>query len=427
MSEVRSLPPRVSRRGFLKRAVGFATVPMILPTGAFGRGATPGANNKIATGHIGLGQRGRALLDGLRDNVAAVCDVDDARMAQGAALTPPGTKTYTDYRDLLLRKDIDAVVIASPDHWHAVHAVHACEAGKDVYLETPVCRSPIAGQKILRAASRYGCVVQTGSLPLQGPAFAALQLALKDAGTVGEIAITGQANPVGGMETQSAPPEALRWEQWLGPAPRRPYSADFVQDGWRWALDFGGGQIMRQGAQLLECAAALLDLSMGARITVSTQGKAPESGVFDCPQPFEATWTFEKPALKITWKQEGVNEGTGAAPEPKLELRGDKASFAAHGVGAQFAVDAALIEKLPEPARTPAASPVGAWLEAAQKRSLGSAPLAHGVMAASLAALANVSFRLGRPLTWDGAQGACSNDELANRLLAEPGFGPWRI
>mgnify|MGYP003352233496 CR=1 FL=1 len=81
------------------------------------------------------------------------------------------------------------------------------------------------------------------------------------------------------------------------------------------------------------------------RVTVSTQGKAPDSGVFDCSQPFEATWTFEKPALKITWKQEGVNEGTGAAPEPKLELRGDKASFAAHGVGAQFAVDAALIEK----------------------------------------------------------------------------------
>lgn len=413
---------RVPRRAFLK-TLAFAAAPMILPTGAFGRDGQPGANGKLATGHIGVGPRGRFLLEQLREQAVAVSDVDDARLQLGASLTRPGTKTYTDYRELLARADIDAVVIASPDHWHAVHAVHACEQGKDVYLETPVCRSPIAGRKILRAAARFGSVVQSGGIARATPAFAALQAGLPALGAITEVACWGDANPANGTETPAATPPGLRWDQWLGPAPWRPYADGFADEGWRWRLDFGGGQIMRQGAQLFECVIAALGIPAEANVKISTSGAAPVSSAWDCPQPFQATFEFEQPALKLTWTQEAPQD----AHSPGFEIRGANGNLAAHDLGPNFAVEAELLEKLPEADRKRGTDPLADWQRAAEKRTRPIAGLPEAVLAASLAALANASYRLGRPLAWDGAQGTCVNDATANRLIAEPGAGPWRI
>jgi predicted dehydrogenase len=414
--------PRVARRAFLK-AAAFAAAPLILPTGAFGRDGLPGANSKLVTGHIGLGARGRYLLDQLREGAAAVCDIDDARLRAGAALTRPGTKTYTDYRELLARKDIDAIVIATPDHWHAVQAIHACEAGKDVYIEVPVCRSPIAGRKLVRAAARFGAIAQSGATAIAAPAHAALLAALKDAGAINEVACWGAPNPTGGAETPAPAPEGLRWAEWLGPAPWRPYAEGFAKEGWRWRLDFGGGQIMRQGVQHFQCVLAALECQLNTSFKVSTTGRAPAGGLYDCPQPFDAVFELETSAAKILWSQ----TPTEGAPETGVEFRTATGALRAVGIGENLTVDAAVLEKLPEEARTRAADPLGDWRRAIEARERPVATLNHGVLAATLAALANLSYRLGRPLAWDGASGQCINDDIANRMLVEPGAGPWRV
>lgn len=417
---------RLGRRGFL-RVAALAAAPMVLPTGAFGREGRPGANARISTGHIGLGARGRALIDealrGTHFQPVAVCDVDERRLNQGAALTSAGTKTYRDYREILGRNDLDAVVIATPDHWHAVQAVHACEAGKDVYLETPACRAPRAGARLLDAAAHFGSVVQVGSLARHTPAFAALRAAVPGLGALQAIALWGEANPGGGGGRTGTPPEGLRWAEWIGPGAWRPYSADFAEGGWRWQLDFGGGQIVRQGAQLLETALAAAALDLAGTVEVSAQGTAPQGSTGDAPQPMQATWTFAQPALTITWAQ-ATPEG---APPVGLALRGASGEAALHGLGLGSTVDAKLLEALPEPERAATPDPWAAWRKAIDQRTPTNATLRQAVHAATLVALANLSYRLARPLRWDTAAQVCVDDEVANRMLLEPGSGPWRI
>lgn len=411
----------VPRRGFLK-SIALAAGPLILPTGAFGRDGLPGANSKIVTGHIGVGARGRQLLAQLQASVGAVCDVDSERLRLGAGLTSAGTRAYADYREILARKDIDAVVIATPDHWHAVQAVHACEAGKDVYLETPVCRSPIAARALVRAAARFGTVLQTGTMARSTPAFAAVRQWVAESGPITEAHCWGLPAPALRQELIELPPSTLRWEAWLGPAPARPYAHAFVEDGWRWRLDYGGGQIMRQGAQLFECVLEALDVSLDTNLKVSVNGTAPTDGG-DCPQTFTVTIELEKPALKLTWSQ----EPPAGQSAPGFELRSEKGTLTARGLGLDMAVDIAVIDKLPEEQRRKPAEPLHDWLVAVERRSTPAASLAHGVLAATAASLANLSYRLDRPLAWDHASGACANDDVANRMLAEPGSGPWRI
>lgn len=401
-----------------RRFLGLAAAPFFLPGRAHARDNR--AARGIVTGHIGTGPRGQALVNALHAHVAAVCDVDDARLRQGASLTRAGVNTYTDYRELLERADIDAVVIATPHHWHAVQAVHACEAGKDIYLETPVCTSPIAGRKLLRAAARAGVVVHPGSEGTHTPAFAALRLAADGLGGVTEVVLWGDANPVTGEEAPGPVPDGLRWTTWLGPAPARPYCTGFVEEGWRWRLDFGGGQIMHQGAQLLECAITALDLPLNTNFTVSATGTAPLASPYDCPQPLDVVYEVESPAIRLVWSQ-GSTEGPG------IELRGPNGSARATGIGPKMQVAPALLEKLPEDARNRAADPLADWMDAILSRRDRIAPLGRAILAGSMAALGNLSYRLGRPLHWDAASGTCKDDVVANRMLADPGSGPWRI
>lgn len=419
-------PVRVGRRGFLKTAL-VGAVPLIVPTGAFGRDGRPGANARLNTGHIGVGARGRALIDdALRSGKVtpmAVCDVDARRALQGANLTSAGTKVYQDYREILARNDIDAVVIATPDHWHAVQGVHACEAGKDVYLESPACRTPLAGTRLMQAAANFGSVVQCGNLARQTAAFAALRAALPGLGTLGEATLWGESNPVGGAGRPETPPEGMRWAEWIGPGTWRPYSADLAEGGWRWQLDFGGGQIVRQGAQLLETLLAALALRVEATVEVNAQGTAPQGGTGDVPQPMNVTWTLAQPALKMTWAQQPP-EG---APPVGLVLRGANGEAALHGIGAESSVDPQLLEGLPEGERKRPTDPWGAWIAAIEKRVPADAALRPAVQAATLVALANVAYRLGRTLRWDAAKSACIDDDVATRMLSEPGSGPWRI
>jgi predicted dehydrogenase len=220
-----------SRRNFVKAlAVGTAA----LAPSARSYARTAGANERLGIGMIGMGRMGRGHLENLLEEpdveVRALCDVYEPNLGWAAAKAP-GAKTYADFRDVIGRDDIDAVVIATPDHWHALPTVMACDAGKDVYVEKPTSVAVAEGRKMVEAARRNGRVVQAGTQQRSAPHFKyAVQLIRS--GTLGEVTFVRSWNygndlPDGiGSPPDGTPPEGLDWDMWLGPAPSVPFNAN---------------------------------------------------------------------------------------------------------------------------------------------------------------------------------------------------------
>lgn len=375
-----------------RRFLTLAALPLVLPSGVIGQPGRPGANERVVTGHIGVGAHGRALLQRLQTSAAAVCDVDERHRNDGAAIAGPGVRLFNDYRALLDIRDIDAVVIATPDHWHAIQAIHACEAGKDVYLETPAVRLPGEMVQLLRAATWFGRVVHTGAPTAPLPA----------AGTT-TARVTGPENPTGGApEDDVAHPISLDWDRWLGPAPPRPYNPARAHYQWRWLLDTGGGQIRAAGAGLFTRALATLapEGALGT-VRVEATGKIPAEGIWDCPLGLEADFTLAS-GRKMYWVAEGtapaqLQFGDGAAPE------------STHGG------DALTLEEHLE-----------AWLQAVRLRDHDAVGLERACAAAVLGTLANTAAHLGRRLTWEPGTGAI-DDAQAARMLAFTGRGGYTL
>lgn len=248
---------RVSRRQFLKTSsvvAGLATAPLFIPSTAFG------ANERILTGHIGVGGMGNGNLGKFMDNAVAVCDVDSQR-AEAAAKRVRDKKekcdVYGDYRQVLDRKDIDAVVISTPDHWHAIPTIHACEAGKDVYCEKPLSLTINEGRKMVEAARANNRVVQTGSMQRSAKEFHRACELVRN-GYIGKVHTVhvglADANDPGKLPADSKPPENLNYDYWLGPAPVRPYNEKRVHYNFRFWWDYSGGQMTNWGAHHIDIA-----------------------------------------------------------------------------------------------------------------------------------------------------------------------------
>ena len=259
MSKKTKRDSKLSRRHFIASAAA-VTAPLILPSGVLAQNGRPGANDRLVLGHIGAGGQGKShlkFLSGREDvKVAAICDVDVKHRAQGIDFTGGVAEGYNDYREVLDRQDIDAVIIASPDHWHGLMTVHACEAGKDVYVEKPASKTVEEGRAMVKAAKRYKRIVQVGSQGRSTPAAAAACNYIRN-GQIGDVARVEcwhYQNPTGGDPNgDRAVPDGLDWDMWLGPAQYVPYNRDRAHVNFRWMLDFGGGQIRDRGAHVLSC------------------------------------------------------------------------------------------------------------------------------------------------------------------------------
>ena len=245
--------PRLPRRRFLAEAAATLAIPTIFPRSVFG------ANERIVTGHIGVGNQGTSNLKAFRKNAGAVCDVDRLRVAGAAKLlelagvSKPGV--YSDYRALLDRKDIDAVVVTTPDHWHALATIHACQAGKDVYCEKPLSLTVAEGRKMVEAARKHERVVQTGSQQRSDSRFR-LACELVRSGMIGKVktvlvGIPDVNFPKDGPVPDSDPPAELDYNVWLGPAPKKAYNKLHVHYNFRFFWDYSGGQMTNFGAHHL--------------------------------------------------------------------------------------------------------------------------------------------------------------------------------
>ncbi|HYG36217.1 MAG TPA: Gfo/Idh/MocA family oxidoreductase, partial [Clostridia bacterium] len=240
---------RISRRNFLKRS-GFAVGALsIIPSGVLSAAGKPGANERFVVANIGVGGMGMTHLANMvrfrkegKVNTAAVCDVDDNRLEAAVENAGPGVMPYRDYRYILERKDIDAVVIATPDHWHAVQTVHACQTGKHVFVEKPASVTVREGQAMVDAARANKVAVQVGAQArtAKGAWYTCRAIRNGIVGKVHKVTCWHYANPVDEKPVpDSAPPEGLDWDMWLGPLPWRPHNARYQPEHFRWLLESG--------------------------------------------------------------------------------------------------------------------------------------------------------------------------------------------
>jgi predicted dehydrogenase len=252
-------PARLPRRSFLKYLAAGASLPLIVRAQTLGLGG-PAPSEVITIGCIGVGGQGNGLMGNFLGNpacrVVAVCDVDASRLEKARqrvneSYNATGCAAYGDHRELLAHPDLDAVVIATPDHWHALITVHAAQAGKHVYCEKPAATSIAEGRAMADAVRRAGVVCQIGSMQRSWGEFQRV-VELARNGFLGEIKKVTVGLPAGPdarpvppevLAKGETPPPTLDYDRWLGPAPVVPYHADRVHYQWRWQFAFGGGQV----------------------------------------------------------------------------------------------------------------------------------------------------------------------------------------
>jgi predicted dehydrogenase len=265
-----------------------------------------GANDRIRLGLLGAGGRGRHVARVFATHpdclVAAVCDVYQPNLEQAKADTGGAADAYADYRRVLERKDIDAVLIAAPDHWHGPMTVAACEAGKDVYVEKPLSNNIADCLKMIEAARRHQRVVQVGLQQRSWPHFQDAAKLVQD-GLIGRVSHAAAFFPGGYTrppEPPQDPPPDLDWEMFQGPAPRRPYVPS-RQKSWRSFYDYGGGLITDWGVHLIDVVHWYLDdPSPRTAAAAALQLRLPQPDPQQAPDTFSLVWNYERFVLTFT-------------------------------------------------------------------------------------------------------------------------------
>jgi predicted dehydrogenase len=296
---------KTSRREFLKRstqtAIAAVTFPYIIPSSAIGKSGTIPPSEKTTMGFIGVGGMGTGNLWGFVEksdaHVVAVCDVDTfhRNRAKDIVNEEYGNQdcaTYNDFRELLDRKDLDAVCIALPDHWHALAAVAAAKKGYDIYAEKPLAYTISEGRAIVDAVKKYNIVWQTGSQQRSDRHFR-FACELVRNGYIGDVKLVKVGLPYGNSlrqgNTKIAPvPDGFDYDMWLGPAPYVPYSPARCHWNFRWNLDYSGGQLTDWAGHHIDIAQWGMNTELSAPVEIEGEGVYPkaEEGLFDTPDAY---------------------------------------------------------------------------------------------------------------------------------------------
>ena len=421
----------MERRTFL---LGAGLVPMAA------RAANDTANGKVGIGVIGLGGRGQDHLNyysKLPDaRVVAVCDVNQAQTERAVQIVEKlqGSKpqVHQDLRKLFENKDVDAVSIATPNHWHALATIWACQAGKDVYCEKPACYNMFEGRAMEAAARKYKRIVQIG---MQGRTIAHKQRAmdLLHSGAIGQVymarGICFKRRPSIGHAPAEPVPPGLDWDLFLGPAPMREYTKNRYRYNWHWFWDTGNGDIGNQGIHEMDLARRGLgrDLPKGV---VSTGGKYVYEDDQETPNTQIAT--FDYGDAELVFEVRGLNTGGDAgipASGPNfigVTFFGSRGFMPVDEHGFQiFLGDKREPGESMKHAETEIDDTIphmANFLAAVKSRNIAdlTADVSVGVTSAALVHMANNSYRLGRKLTYDSASGSFPGDAEANAMMSRP-------
>ncbi|HWB85731.1 MAG TPA: Gfo/Idh/MocA family oxidoreductase [Bryobacteraceae bacterium] len=397
-----------------------------------------GANDRIRMGLIGAGGRGTEDWNNFMKHAdvepVAVCDVYDPFRERGVTLSKGRAKPFKDFRRLLEQNDIDAVIVATPDHWHALVTVAACDAGKDVYCEKPLALTIFEGRKMVEAARRHNRVVQTGSQQRSGAHYAQAVKLIQDGGIgqVHRIAAGFQRDIYPGLKPD-APLQltpALDWDMWLGPAPKRPFDPFRCIYNFRWFWDYSGGQMTNWGAHHLDIARWIVGadapsdvMGMGGRYALTDGGETP-----DVQQVL-----FQFPKVVVTWDSSEVGNGKDVT----LDIYGTKGMLSLLRTG--FTVTPETFPTGKGKERKPAMETMDVkgvdiqgphvrnFLDCVKSRKRPNADVEEGHRSAVMCHLGNISMRLGRSLRWDAAKEQIVGDSEANGMLSRPYRAPWKL
>jgi len=426
----------VNRRQFIKQVAGTAAAamafPYIVPSSALGGAGNAAPSERITLGFIGTGKQSkhlmRSFLNSPGTHVVAGCDVDKLKLERGKKIVEDhyagknggsykGCDTYGDFREVLARDDIDAVVIATPDHWHAVIVIESAEAGKDIYCEKPLSQTIVEARSMVNAVRRYGRVFQTGSMQRSDWHFRlGCELVLN--GYIGELkhVTVGVGGPPGDRPLPAQPvPDYLDWDRWLGPALWRPYNSELSPhlswDGfpnWRNHSSFGGGGMTDWGAHHFDIA----QWGMGM----------DESGPVEIIPPDGKDYKVltYKYASGVTMTRDNANGVLFKGTKGEVETnRGHLRTVPENLVNQKLGPNEIHLYE--------SKNHYTDWLDAIRKRSRPICDIETGCRSVSVCHLGNSAYKLGRPLKWDPKLEVFIGDRGANRLLSRPMRSPWHL
>ncbi len=435
----------MKRRDFLAASVPAVTLPVMIPEGVLASNGKPGANSRFTMGHIGVGGMGSHHLQNMLSfktmriaEPVAVCDVDEKRLAAAAARAGAGVTPYRDYRALLERKDIDAVVIATPDHWHAVQTVHACESGKHVYVEKPASVTIEEGRAMVAAARKHKRVVQVGAQGRSGQGGWYTCRAIRNGiiGKVHKVTCWHYETPFDRKPVpDSDPPPQLDWDMWLGPLRWRPYNQRYLPGVFRWLMESGGGQIRDRGAHQFSTIMWCMNADHQISYTVEATGTPPPGGLWDCPCDMKAVYNFTDPDWELVWEQPGDKVGKlgfgnvfWGEKDDHLILEWEGAYRAAHPRAVNFKMPPGGVEvHRTNQFKDFNMNHKADWFDAIRKNKRPAVDIEIGHRIATMCNLGNLSYRLGRKLVWDGEKQQVVDDPKANRLLGKPQRHPYHL
>jgi predicted dehydrogenase len=423
--------PRLSRREFLADAVAAAAAPFIVRASAMGASELPSPSNRVSVASIGVnnmgGQHLGTLLGTPAARLVAVCDVDAQVRAAALARAerkygPQGGCTgHNDFREVLDRPDVDAVVIAVPDHWHAPLSLAALRAGKDVYCEKPMTLTISQGRAMIEAVRRTGRVFQTGTQRRSWPQVRHVCELVRN-GRLGKVlrvsAGVGLNNRQCGPTWEPEPvPAGFDYEMWLGPAPWEPYHHLRCHYSFRFILDYSGGQITNNGAHWADVVQWALGADGSGPVEIEGKAAWPTTGLFNTATDFRCTCTYANGAKFTLSGSGGPVKFEGTEGWITLENKADPPSLLSSVIR-------------PDEVRlydSGGRNHMENFLHCVRTRREPAAPAEVGHGSATVCHLGNIAMILGRRVKWDAAAERFVNDPEADRLLARAMRSPWHL
>ena len=412
-----------TRRSFLESAAAAVAAPYVITSTALGDEKTPPASERVTLGHIAVGNRGRTLLRGFMRckgaQSVAVCDAYKDRREACARMI--GGEAYRDFRELLARDDVDAVIIATQDHWHMPMAVAAARAGKDAYVEKPLgisveqdllCRKVFAENKRVfqygtqqrsSAHCRFGCeLVRSGRI-----------------GKVHTIEVIAPDGGAGGSTEEAPVPPGLDYDAWTGPAPMAPYTNDrCIPPATYWIYDYSIGYLAGWGAHPLDIMVWGSDADLAGPMVFEGTGVIPEQGLYDTVYHWDIKVQMAD-GVKMTLKPGGDSTkfigpdgwvrvrraGTDAEPKSLLESK--------------IGPDDVRLLNSPRQDQN--------FVDSVKSRQPAVSTLADAVRSDVISHMSDIAVRTGRKITWDPKKEVIVDDAEAAKMLTRPMRAPWTL
>lgn len=418
---------KITRREFLKGAAAAVSVPYVLTSTALGAAARRPAGDRINVVAIGVRGQGNSLMGqviGSKDaQIVAICDVDkkvrdgrvkqaqDAYAKQGKRGSFKGVAGYNDFRELMLRKEIDAVIIATPDQTHAIITVAAANAGKDIYLEKPMTHNIKEGQAMVEAVRRNKVILQVGS-QRRSDSGVRKTCELVRNGRIGKLHTVKVGIGIRPKEAQPWRPEPVPpwfdYDLWLGPAPMKPYTTKRCHYTFRFIRDYSGGEMTNFGAHYLDVAQWGIGADGGGPVEIEGKGEAFKTGLYDTYHHFNVVYTYANGVkLLCSTANKGGTHFEGSIPWDKA----DRSEIGPDGIRLYEAKGGHM----------------GNWLECIRTRRDPSAPVEVGHRSATVCHLGNIAMDLGRKLKWDPVKEEFPGDDEANARRERTYRKPWTL